>query len=104
MYGQQEQSAYNRYFDLNIEISGGSYSPLRGPCCLHPTKARLRFTEGIMLVLQRAQVSQKSRCLVCGKPSLSIICAVCATHLNIDALHNVIQNMRERKIHPTSLH
>ena len=57
-----------------------------------------------MLVLQRAQVSQKSQCLVCGKPSLSIICAVCATHLNIEALHNVIQNMRERKIHPTSIH
>jgi hypothetical protein len=46
--------------------------------------------------------SSKSKCLVCGRLSLTIICAVCAARLNREALHDVLLDVKEGKIHTSS--
>ena len=46
--------------------------------------------------------SSKSKCLVCGRLSLTIICAVCAARLNREALHDVILDVKDGKVHTPS--
>jgi len=46
--------------------------------------------------------SSKSKCLVCGRLSLTIICTVCAARLNREALHDVIHDVKDGKLHSPS--
>jgi len=46
--------------------------------------------------------SSKSNCLVCGRLSSRIICTICAARLNREALHDVILDVNDGKIHTPS--
>ncbi len=35
-------------------------------------------------------------CLVCGKPSLKVICVICAQKLNNDARHDHVRHEQEK--------
>ena len=46
--------------------------------------------------------SSKSKCLVCGMLSLTVICTVCAARLNREALHGAVHDAKGRKAHTQS--
>ena len=48
-----------------------------------------------------SKLRQKACCLVCGKRSLRMICAACAARLKREALHDVILDVKEGRIHTT---
>jgi len=39
----------------------------------------------------------RTRCLVCGRPSLRLVCAVCAVRLKREALHEEIEDEKQGK-------
>lgn len=48
------------------------------------------------------RIRSKAICLICGKPSLRIICALCAGRLRREALHEEIEDEKHGK-RPTHL-
>ena len=52
-----------------------------------------------MPISQRPHVSEVLGCLVCGKRSFGVICAVCANRLKKEALRNEIGEVRAGRIH-----
>lgn len=43
--------------------------------------------------------SEKLICLICGKPSLQLVCTLCADRLRREALHNEIVDIRLGRMH-----
>jgi hypothetical protein len=43
--------------------------------------------------------SSKSKCLVCGRLSLTSICTICVARLNREALHDVMHDVKAGRIH-----